>query len=172
MRWHGRTPPVRNGPAADVWRIRLMRWNQWNAGTARMWRSKARNPRNLIGVRGVGLRIFGGFTAVVLITHIFTLRHYMHAAHNVNSYFDRTVGRAHQLRNDRSVERFHNSGFEFRLFLRNEFKAMRSVYCASVCSPSTVTQADSGSCPTADNQNYLIFAARYDFRLGSSLDRN
>ena len=44
----------------------------------------------------------------------------MHAAHNVNSYFDRTVGRAHQLRNDRGVESFHNSGFEdIRLFLRN-----------------------------------------------------
>ena len=44
----------------------------------------------------------------------------MHAAHNVNSYFDRTVGRAHRLRNDRGVESFHNSGFEgIRLFLRN-----------------------------------------------------
>ena len=72
----------------------------------------------LIGVRGVGLRII--LMLLVLITHIFTLRHYMHAAHNVNSYFDRTVGRAHQLRNDRSVESFHNSGFEdIRLFLRN-----------------------------------------------------
>ena len=72
----------------------------------------------LIGVRGVGLRII--LMLLVLITHIFTLRHYMHAAHNVNSYFDRTVGRADLLRNVRSVESFHISGFEdIRLFLRN-----------------------------------------------------
>ena len=92
MRWHGRTPLGRSGPAAEI--------------------------HGLIGVRGVGLRII--LMLLVLITHIFTLRHYMHAAHNVNSYFDRTVGRAHQLRNDRGVESFHNSGFEdIRLFLRN-----------------------------------------------------